>query len=87
MPVCLDNRNGVSIINISGITVPDEADTLFTLLRENLGAPVDLSGLEHLHTALLQLLMAAGSTISSYPEDSFWQICLADNNKFKEEPK
>ena len=76
MPVSLNISGDAAVICISGVTPPDEADELLALLREHPGVAVDLSGLEHLHTALLQLLLAAKTPVAAWPEDSFWRRCL-----------
>ena len=79
MPICLDNSGDAPVIRISGVTPPDEGDLLLAMLRENPGAPVDLSELEHLHTALLQMMIAAKAQVSAWPEDEFWKKCLETN--------
>jgi hypothetical protein len=79
MPISLDNSGNSPVIRVSGITPPDEGDELLAMLRENPGVPVDLSELEHLHTALLQMLLAAKVHISAWPEDSFWKLCFGNN--------
>jgi len=79
MPINLDSSGEIPVIRISGITPPDEGDELLAMLRENPGAAVDLSELEHLHTALLQILIAADSRITAWPEDDFWKKCLDTN--------
>ena len=76
MPISLDNSGDVPIISISGITPPDDGDELLAMLRENRAAQVDLSGLEHLHTALLQMLLAAKAPVVAWPEDTFWRGCF-----------
>lgn len=78
MPISLDSSAASPVIRVSGITPPDEGDELLAMLRENPGVPVDLSGLEHLHTALLQMLLAAKIQVSAWPEDDFWKLCFGD---------
>lgn len=79
MPLSLDNSGATPIIRIYGVTPPEEGDELLTLLRENGGAAVDLSELEHLHTALLQILVAAKLQVIGWPTDEFWRLCLHTN--------
>ena len=76
MPISLDSSGEAPVIRISGVTPPDEGDQLLALLRENHGVPVDLAELEHLHTALLQMLLATKTTVVAWPEDRFWRKCL-----------
>lgn len=78
MPISLDSSGDSPFIRISGTTPPDEADELLTLLRENPGIPVDLSELEHLHTALMQMMLAAKTPVTAWPEDGFWK-CLGSS--------
>ena len=85
MPINLDSSGETPVIRISGVTPPDEGDELLALLRENVGASIDLSGLEHLHTALLQMLIAAKVSVTAWPEDDFWRQCL--QTKYTEENK
>jgi hypothetical protein len=85
MPISLDNTGEVQIIRISGVTPPDEGDNLMALLLDNPDVPVDLSGLEHLHTALLQMLLVAGRPVTAWPEDAFWRKCFDKN--FTEESR
>lgn len=47
----------------------DEAETLLEWLQKNPEAKVDLSGLSHLHTACLQVLMAVAPDVSDWPDD------------------
>jgi hypothetical protein len=48
----------------------EDAEGLLEWLQRMPSAKVDLSGCCHLHTANLQVLMAAKATISSWPEDA-----------------
>ncbi len=81
MPIRLNVSGDTAVICISGVTPPDEADELLKMLRANPGAAVDLSGLEHLHTALVQLLRAAKAPVAAWPEDLFWRRCLAETTQ------
>lgn len=76
MPVSLDNSGGTAVIHISGVTSPDEGEELLAMLLENPGGSVDLSELEHLHTALLQILLTANVPVVAWPEDRFWRMCF-----------
>ena len=79
MPISLDSSEGVPVIRITGVTQPDEGDQLMALLRENPGAAVNLAELEHLHTALLQILLTVKCPVEAWPEDGFWRKCLEPN--------
>lgn len=79
MPISLDNSGSSPVIRISGVTAPDEGDELLAILRENPGVPVELSDLEHLHTALLQMMIVANVQVAAWPEDEFWKKCLENN--------
>jgi hypothetical protein len=48
----------------------EEAEGLLEWLQQQPSAKVDLSACCHLHTANLQVLMAAKPVISSWPEDA-----------------
>jgi len=47
----------------------DEAESLLEWLQNNKAAKVDLAACAHLHTANLQVLMAAGPKIFAWPEN------------------
>jgi hypothetical protein len=76
MPISLDSSGDEAVIRISGVTPPDEADELLAMLRENPEVPIDLSELEHLHTALLQIMLETKAPVSAWPVDEFWRKCL-----------
>jgi hypothetical protein len=48
----------------------DEAEALLEWLQKTSNATVDLAACTHLHTANLQVLMAARPVISNWPEDN-----------------
>ncbi|MDD2364760.1 MAG: hypothetical protein PHN84_01205 [Desulfuromonadaceae bacterium] len=79
MPITLETSEKQSFISIRGVTEPDEGDELLSLLREHPGISVDLSGMEHLHTALLQMLISAETPIAAWPQDTFWRKCMTKN--------
>jgi anti-anti-sigma regulatory factor len=54
-------RNEVSV---------EEAETLLEWLQDKPAAKVDLSALSYIHTAGLQVLMAAKTGIASWPKDA-----------------
>lgn len=60
-------------IVIEGVTGPEDVDMLLELIQENPQASCDLSKCEHLHTAVLQLLLLSKISISALPESPFWQ--------------
>ena len=71
MPIAF-KRNRVAL---RGVVSVEEAEGLLEWLHKTKAAKVDLSGLSHLHTADLQVLMVAKAEISSWPEDSALRSC------------
>ena len=67
MPLQLGRRTAV----LSGTVTVDEAEPLATWLRSTGEARVDLGSCDHLHTAALQALLAAGAKVSVPPADAF----------------
>ena len=65
MPIEFQNKKAI----FSDIVTVDEAETLLEWLQQNPDAVIDLSCLSHMHTACLQVLMAADPDFSSWPED------------------
>lgn len=62
MPIVFDMP-----VRLEGICTIEEASELADWLREHPGAPVDLAPCEHLHTALLQTLLALRPPIAALP--------------------
>ena len=62
MSVDIDGRAAV----LSGRCEAEEAETLLTALVEGLDR-VDVTGCEHLHAAILQLLLASGVEVVGTP--------------------
>jgi hypothetical protein len=58
-------------IVLSGVVSIEEAESIRDLLACHPGVGVDLSACEHLHTAALQVLLAAGQRVVSPPADEF----------------
>jgi len=56
---------------LSGVVSIEEAESLRDLLACHPRAGVDLSACERLHTAALQVLLAARRTVASPPVDAF----------------
>jgi hypothetical protein len=65
MPVTV--RKGV--VRLSGHCLVEEAMTLLEMLQTRAGAAVDLRTCKSLHTALLQVLVAARPTLAALPAD------------------
>ena len=61
----------------------DEAEGLLEWLQNKPAAKVDLGGCTHLHPANLQVLMAAKSRISVWPNDANLRAWLETALKFK----
>lgn len=58
-------------IVLSGVVSIEEAESIRDLLACHPHAGVDLSACEHLHTAALQVLLAARRSVVSPPADAF----------------
>ena len=55
----------------------EEAETLLTWLFEHPQGEIDLKQVEHIHAAILQVLMALKPVISAWPDDDkveFWLV-------------
>jgi len=65
MPLVIDG----SLARIDGAARVDEAETLVSFLETTTSPVVDLGPAGHLHTAVLQVLMAYRPAISALPED------------------
>jgi hypothetical protein len=48
----------------------EDAEKLLEWLQSKPAARVDLSGCTHIHPANIQVLLAAGSTVSAWPADA-----------------
>ena len=53
-----------------GVVAVEEAEALLEWLQDKPAAKADLSTCSHLHTANLQVLMAAKTKVASWPSDS-----------------
>lgn len=60
-------KKSVQLIDDVGV---DDAEALLQWLQANPKATINLSRCTHLHAAVLQVLMAAGMTVTSWPQDS-----------------
>ena len=60
-------RNRVIFRDVVGV---EEAEALLEALQKKPTTKVDLAACTHLHTANLQVLVVAKSSIASWPEDS-----------------
>jgi hypothetical protein len=60
-----------------GICGIEEAEPLLDWLRDGYGRRADLSACEHLHTALLQILLAHRVQVMALPPDPWLGLCLA----------
>ncbi|MBT8763070.1 hypothetical protein KFV02_03905 [Desulfohalobiaceae bacterium Ax17] len=61
----------------SDICTVEEAEPLLDWLKEHPAGKLDLKQAQHIHTAILQVLMALQPEIASPPEDEFLQTVLA----------
>ncbi len=58
-----------NVAKFSGVITAEEAEPLLEWLQTHPKAKVDLSALSHLHTADLQVLLAARPSIVAWPQD------------------
>ncbi|MCI4454083.1 MAG: STAS domain-containing protein [Thermodesulfobacterium sp.] len=65
MPVEIKKKEA----KLMGVVGIEEAEELFNFLVEKKKPKVDLSELEHLHTACLQLLLVFKPEIIAFPQD------------------
>ena len=63
-------------ILIQGICDADDVEVLMSALRERGPSIVDLSEAGHLHTAILQVLLAFRPSITGTPRDTFIRAWL-----------
>jgi hypothetical protein len=56
---------------LEGVIGVEEAETLLEWLQASPGRGVDLSGCDHLHAGVLQVLMALAPPIQGEPRDPF----------------
>lgn len=47
----------------------DDAEKLLDWIQKNASAKVDLAACTHIHPANIQVLMAAGTAVSAWPQD------------------
>ena len=67
MPV-IPNETSVSLKEVCSV---EEAETLLGWLHDNPEGTVDLKDCQHLHTAVLQVLMISKPEISTPPDDPY----------------
>lgn len=67
MPIALTDDRAV----LSETCVIEEADSLLAWIKEHPGGVVDMERCNHMHAAILQVLLAARPTFGSPPEDAF----------------
>jgi len=63
-------------ILIQGIYGADDVEVLMSALRAHGSSIVDLSEADHLHTAILQVLLAFRPSITGTPRDTFIRAWL-----------
>jgi len=56
-------------VRLEGECRVEDAETLLTLLQSDPGRVVDVTGVRHVHAAVLQVLMALRPRIEGIPED------------------
>jgi len=60
-------RLDADVIYLEGRCLAEDADTLLVYLQESSKAHVDLAGVERLHLAVLQVLLAAKPEVRAVP--------------------
>jgi hypothetical protein len=58
----------------------DEAEALYDALRALANPVFDLSEAGHLHTAVVQLILATGGQVRGVPDDLVLRACLRPQN-------
>lgn len=82
MPARIDG----DVLVLSGVVSIEEAESVRDLLACHPGAGVDLADCEHLHTAALQVLLAARRAVVSAPRDEFLLTWIAPELVARETP-
>jgi hypothetical protein len=59
------------VIVLEGVCLIEDAEVLLRRLSDSPGAPVDWSGCEQAHTAVIQVLMAAAPRMVGSPTEAF----------------
>jgi hypothetical protein len=68
MPVSLDPKG---VIRLEGVCPIEEAETLLALRLANPDAPIDWTGCDQAHTAVIQLLFVGRPTLVGSPKGEF----------------
>lgn len=82
MPITFTEQEAILSENVA----IEEAETLLAWLKEHPEGVVNLQTCNHMHTAILQLLLAMRPPIKEPPEDPFlkehaWQLLQPDSLK------
>jgi len=72
MPIEFSDERAV----LTGVCAVEEAESLLSWVLQHPGAPVDAAACEHLHSAVLQVLMARRPPISALPATGALQQVL-----------
>lgn len=73
MPIRFEKTTAV----LDGVCAVEDAESLLDWLKGRKRPRVDLSRCEHLHTAVLQLLIAGRPAVAAWPEDGECRRWLA----------
>lgn len=68
------------VARLEGKCTLHEAEALCEWLRKTSKAKLDLSGCEHLHTAVLQVILVAKTEIIAAPQDAWLSATLASQS-------
>ena len=64
------------LAHLSGAVSVEEAENLLQWIQQYPHGKADLSGCNHIHAAALQVLMAAGIEILTWPQDEHFKTWL-----------
>ena len=81
MPVNLLENEAGATLQLEGVVTAEETDQFVAYIKECPELKIDMSGCEHLHTALLQAILILHPHISAMPADPFWSRCITISDR------
>jgi len=72
MPIAFKKKQAI----MSGVVSVEEAETLLEWLHKNSNSKINLAECEHVHPAILQVMMAAKSNVSVWPKNESFSAWL-----------
>ena len=76
MPVNMVTDELGTTLMLDGVITAEDTDQFMACLNECPELAIDLSGCEHLHTAVLQAIVVLKPHVSALPADPFWSRCI-----------